>query len=62
MKRRQETVTEGKLARRVFEAMASGRNLGRKPRIGALPFLMLKADVASLSKISRGHATKEDSR
>jgi hypothetical protein len=37
--------------------MTNGRHLGRNPRTGALPFLMLKADVASLSMILFGHAT-----
>src|SRR5215469_10877043 len=43
-------------------AHTTGRNLGRNPRIGVLPFLMLKADVALLSKISRRHGTMGRSR
>src|SRR5215471_16449389 len=37
--------------------MTNGRHLGHNPRTGALPFLMLKADVASLSMILFGDAT-----
>jgi hypothetical protein len=40
--------------------MTNGRDLDRNPRIGAQPFLMLKADGVLLSMILLGHGTIGD--
>jgi hypothetical protein len=42
-------------------AMTNGRGLDQNPLIGVLSFLMLKGDVALLSKILLGHGTIGDS-